>query len=244
MGNGVTKKELHTPPLCIDVEFSHDLEQAAASGATATITNRRAAIQSLLSRRTRHDASQFSATLVVHLLSPAQLLAALVIAVGRRSHDVGALFDAFGCADLPDAVTEQVDAEQVALVATLVGAVDEARDGLHVVEALLGPCSWAARVLKYLPEASAGPHALEWARYGPDALSRSPELRPAFLWSLSLLSIPTITRKTRFIAASLRSRDDQRAPLVDITSGVVKGLRSSAAPKTTRELCYWVGAGS
>jgi hypothetical protein len=240
-GDDAYRKQLHSPSLIIDVGMTTDLASAIDAGAEAPLSNRRAALQSIRRNHRRAGAqAPMTARVVVHALSTDALLVALTTRLGRRAHDVGALFDAFSCIDVPAKITEHADPEAIGRLAAGAGVTAPVRDGLAVLAWLLGDASWATRALRRLPESNAGPHPLEWARYGPHALSRTPELRAAFLWLLSLMSVPTASRKARFIGRSLRSRGHERAPLTSVATRALRGLRSSSAPKTTRELCYWV----
>jgi hypothetical protein len=241
-GNAAVKW-LRTAQLRIDVSLSTDLQHAIADRAGATHANRAAALQSLTSGRRRHWAASqtCSVGLVVHALTVEDLITGLAVDLGRHSDQASALFLAFGCIDLPSSLTEQVDVSAVTRIATRFEVDGELRAGLDVLETLLGCDSWAARLRNVMPAAAArSPHTLEWARYGPEALSRSPELRPAFLWLLAFMSIPGASRKARYVGDSLRARDGRRSPLLSILSNTVRGFAATSAPKRARDLCYWV----
>jgi hypothetical protein len=238
-GGATASKYRAEVALRVEVSISDTVESARGARIERHRSNRKAAVQSLTARRSRRGRDD-SAQLVVHTLSPAALVFVLAADLGRRCEDVSSLFEACGCIDLPAAVTDAVEPSALTRLALVYDDVAPLRDGLAVVAALLGPDSWAGQLDATAASGAAQPHPLRWARYGPDAMSRRPELRPAFLWLLTLVSSPGMSRKARYVGSCLRADGAARRRLVDITAVTLQALRASSAPKTTRDLCYWV----
>jgi hypothetical protein len=230
--------------LRIEIELSTDVEHAMVNTASvAPHANRAAALQSLRAMRHRSDLAFETdvARVVVHAVPPDIIVTKLAAELGRRSPDASSLFHAFACIDLPERVTGALDASAISRIAARAGVGGELRTGLAILETLLGDEAWATRILRDLPgPLPPDPRVLEWARYGPEALSRTPELRPAFLWLLAFTAVPSARRKARYFAGSLTSRNGEGSSLPRIAANVLRGFVAPTAPKSTRDLCYWV----
>jgi hypothetical protein len=174
------------------VDVVTDLGAALAPGEPA-LSNRQVALRSV--RALRRDDRAARVRLVVFALAPDELVTCLAARLGGRSD--GRLFGLCGLVELFRGLRAPVDWRRVESAARAYGVEGEVAAGLAAAAAVLGDVElppWAR---------AAFPKLLEWARYGPSSLERSPGLRGVYLSVLALLSLDGRRARARYLRRSL-----------------------------------------
>jgi hypothetical protein len=217
--------------LTIEAVWSHDLGDLLGRAAGAE-TNASSAIRSLRQRLTRPAPSDRSVTVRLDLLAlePEPLVAALAARVGRAKED--RLFRACSLVEALRKLPAVPDWQWVAELARRHGVEQEVAAGLAVAGALTDVPAGG--------EAAA--HVLEWARYGPDSVSRYPWLRAAYYFGLSLVNAKGLGGKFAYFGRALVGGNGGRAVLPRIILKAGRGAAESLrrAPVSLRDFAYWV----
>jgi hypothetical protein len=217
--------------LTIEAVRSHDLGDLLGRAAGAE-TNASSAIRSLRQRLTRPAPSDRSVTVRLDLLAlePEPLVAALAARVGRAKED--RLFRACSLVEALRKLPAVPDWQLVAELARRHGVEQEVAAGLAVAGALTDVPAGG--------EAAA--HVLEWARYGPDSVSRYPWLRAAYYFGLSLVNAKGLGGKFAYFGRALVGGNGGRAVLPRIILKAGRGAAESLrrAPVSLRDFAYWV----
>jgi hypothetical protein len=239
--DGSARKVYAEANVQIEVSFSRDLTAALVADDGLRPSNRELALRSI--KTSGRNAARETTThmrVVVHALTPDHLAVALVTTFGRRADLPTALFQAASCVDLPPELTNKLNVTAMRRLADEHHVESDYGRGLAALEALLGAGSWAdAAASELFLEQRAAPRVLEWARYGPTDLEGSPELRPAFLWMLTLMATPGARDKSRYVLSSVLPGDDH-PKLLHIAWRAARAQLRPRRVKRARELCYWV----
>jgi hypothetical protein len=161
--------------------------------------------------------------------------------LGRR-HD-GHLFALCSLLEICQ-VNPPMDGARIAKLATDRAVEIDVAAGIDIVRGMVqgdrGSTAAALdEALGLLPHA-ATPRVLTWARHGPEAFGRRPELRAAYMWALCLLSVEGARHRLAYVRRSLIGGRHQEPVLTRIAVALVPRLLKRRRHDTPDVPVYWL----
>jgi hypothetical protein len=189
----------------------------------------------------RHRTRDVQARLRVVALSPEDMLVYLSARQGRRER--ARLFGLTGLLEFFRRYSGPVSWDQVAATARLHGLSAAVGEGLAMAAELLPGDQVPPSALAHCTSPDARPAVLKLARYSPGSLGLYTYLKAPLLYMLSLLAIPGLGARAKFVLRSLIGNREHQAVLPRLLLQTGAGLLSRLSPRsraTIRDMSYWV----
>jgi Uncharacterised nucleotidyltransferase len=171
--------------------------------------------------------------LEIYPLRAEELVVAIAADVGAGQED--RLFRCCSLIDLLGKLPEQLDWRLVRELAANYGVADRVWAGLAVA----GVITDRARGSDL---DTGAPRVFEWARYGPESVSRYPWLRAAYYFALSFAGTEGVKQKLAYLGRALLPGRRGGSVISRIAWDAVKGVTGSIArrPPSIRDFAYWL----
>lgn len=196
-------------------------------------------LKARLAGRRGHD-GEIPAPLAIVALSPEDLLVYLAARLGTKEQD--RLFGLSRLLEFFRRYSGTLDWQRVEHTSRQYGLCGAVGQGLSIVQGLV--CDGRLPpAIPGLAGSNAEPRILKLARYGPASLGLYTDLKPAFLYLLSLLAVEGWQAKARYLLRSLAGQRGRRLLLPRLLLKTVAGLVSRMRPtqrQTITDMAYWV----
>jgi Uncharacterised nucleotidyltransferase len=182
---------------------------------------------------TARDDMHETVRLEIYALRAEELVVALAADVGVGQED--RLFRCCSLIDLLRKLPEELDWRLVRELAANYGVADRVSAGLAVASAITDRARESGLDIS-------APRVFEWARYGPESVSRYPWLRAAYYFALSFAGTEGIKQKLAYLGRALLPGRRGGSVISRIAWDAVRGVTGSIArrPPSIRDFAYWV----
>ena len=178
------------------------------------------------------------------VLSPEMLF--LWLSIRLATHQQDRLFHICNLLEFFRRHRQPLHWQSLATLAQRFNASHAVAEAVSIVSAFLPEEECPSSALSLFGRSDTAPRILEWARYGPDAFVRHTDLKNAFYYLFSLLSIEGMKERGKYVLASLLGQSGKKSVfstlLRDVTTSVLSSTHKK--PLTTRDFAYWIEPGA
>lgn len=233
-------------PQTLTLQFSQEsnLINLLQEPAKQQATKRSAALQSLRAKMWGHPPASDTpiVSIKVVTLPPEELF--LYLCAQFYQHKDTRLFRLVSLLELVRKTPNNWNWERLAVLGQTHKLNRAWHEGVAAIQQLLGEKFMPPLALDLPFGMDAYPRVLEWARYGPDTLTRYTDLKQTYYYLLGLLSTPGIGAKSRYLFQSLKSKNGQRpilpGLLAELSGSVFTAWQKETHTHTAREFAYWI----